>query len=84
MIFFALFFIFSGIVIKNGMKISRNAVFNNNEVFTIVDGKLKKKEINILKLDAKTIIFNGLNKGEIIVIEPLINARDGSSVELRR
>ena len=66
------------------MKIGRNAVFNNNEVFTVVDGKLKKEEINILKLDAKTVIFKGLDEGRTIVIEPLINARDGSPVELRR
>ncbi len=76
--------IFSGIVINKGMKIGRNAVFNNNEVFTVVDGKLKKEEIIILKLDPKTVIFNGLEEGRTVVIEPLINARDGSPVELRR
>lgn len=72
--------IFSGIKITNGMKIARNAVFNNNEVFVVRDNKLMKKEINILKLEAKTIIFNGLDAGEIVVTEPLINARDGSPV----
>ncbi|MEN8153690.1 MAG: efflux RND transporter periplasmic adaptor subunit [Acidobacteriota bacterium] len=72
--------IFSGINIRNGMKIARNAVFNNNEVFVVKDNKLLKKEINILKLNAKTIIFNGLDPGEKLVIEPLINARDGSPV----
>ena len=76
--------IFSGIVIKDGMKVDRNAVFNTNEVFTVVDGKLKKEEINVLKLDAKTVIFNGLEPGSVIVTEPLINARDGSPVGLRR
>ncbi len=76
--------IFSGITIKNGMKIARNAVFNNNEIFLVKDNKLMKTEINVLKLDAKIIIFNGLVAGELLVIEPLINARDGSPVEPRR
>lgn len=76
--------IFSGIVIHDGMTILRNAVFNNNEVYIVKDGKLKKKEINILKLDAKTVIFNGLEPGETIVVEPLINARDGSPVNVIR
>ncbi|MCK5004218.1 MAG: efflux RND transporter periplasmic adaptor subunit [Candidatus Aminicenantes bacterium] len=76
--------IFSGIIISNGMKIARNAVFNNNEVFLVKDNKLKKTEINVLKLDAKIIIFNGLEEGELLVVEPLINARDGSPVEPRR
>ncbi len=76
--------IFSGIIVNNGMKIVRNAVFNNNEVYIVKDNKLKKAEINVLKLDAKTIIFNGLEPGDLIVTEPLINARDGSPVEPRR
>ena len=52
--------------------------------FRIRDIGEVKEEINILKLDAKTVIFNGLDEGRTIVIEPLINARDGSPVELRR
>jgi len=76
--------IFTGIVIRNAMNIVRNAVFNNNEVYVVNDGKLKKKEINVLKLDAKTVIFNGLEEGETVVVEPLINARDGSPVNVIR
>ncbi len=76
--------IFSGIIVKNGMKISRNAVFNNNEVYLVKDNKLMKADVNVLKLNAKTIIFNGLEPGDLIVTEPLINARDGSPVEPRR
>ena len=72
--------IFSGIIVKNGMKISRNAVFNNNEVYLVKDNKLMKADVNVLKLNAKTIIFNGLEPGDLIVTEPLINARDGSPV----
>jgi len=76
--------VFSGIVIKNSMKIERNAVFNSNEVFLVKDNKLVKAEIHILKLDAKRVIFNGLESGVLLVTEPLINARDGSPVVINR
>jgi len=72
--------VFPGQVIQKSMEIPRNAVFNSNEVFTIVDGKLKKKTINVLKWNETTLIFNGLEEGEKIVAEPLINAKENSPV----
>jgi len=72
--------VFPGQVIQKAMEIPRNAVFNSNEVFTIVDGKLKKKTINVLKWNETTLIFNGLEEGEKIVAEPLINAKENSPV----
>ncbi len=76
--------IFPGIKIENCMVIARNAVFNNNMVFCVCDGSLQKKEINILKINAKTIIFNGLEENELLVTEPLLNARDGIPVVTHR
>jgi hypothetical protein len=55
-------------------------VFNSNEVFTVVDGKLKKKVINVLKWNETTLIFNGLEEGEKVVAEPLINVKENSPV----
>ncbi len=71
---------FPGQVISEAMEIPRNAVFNTNEVFTVVDGKLNKREINILKWNETTLIFNGLEEGSKIVAEPLINVKENSSV----
>ncbi len=74
--------VFSNILIKDAIEISRKAVFNQNQVFTIVDGKLKKKTVNVLKLNDETIIINGLDKGTKLVSEALINAVDNMEIEI--
>lgn len=73
---------FPGQSIQAAMEIPRNAVFNSNEVFTVIDGRLKKQEINILKRNDKTLIFSGLEEGIKIVVEPLINAQENSPVAI--
>lgn len=71
---------FPGQPIPDAMEIPRNAVFNTNEVFAVVDGKLKKMEIHIIKWNETTLIFNGLEPGTKVVVEPLINVKDNSPV----
>jgi len=71
---------FPGQTIPNAMEIPRNAVFNYNEVYEIVDGKLKKMVINILKTNETTLVFNGVEEGSKIVIEPLINVKENTPV----
>lgn len=73
---------FPGQSILAAMEIPRNAIFNSNEVFTVVDGRLKKQVINIIKLNDKTLIFNGLEEGMKIVVEPLINAQENTPVAI--
>jgi multidrug efflux pump subunit AcrA (membrane-fusion protein) len=72
---------FSGMTINNAMEIPRNAVFNRNQVFTVVDGYLNKDEINLLKINEKTILFNGLSEGAEIVMEPLANMNESMQVQ---
>ncbi|NOR75369.1 MAG: HlyD family efflux transporter periplasmic adaptor subunit, partial [Draconibacterium sp.] len=71
---------FPGQVIPSAMEIPRSAVFNSNEVFVIIDGKLKKQEIDIIKTNETTLIFNGLKEGVKIVVEPLVNVQENSPV----
>ena len=71
---------FEGHPIDNVMQIPRNAVFNTNEVFIIVDGRLQKRIINVIKRSEQTLLFRGLNEGEIIVLQPLINVLEGTLV----
>jgi len=71
---------FPGQRIENAMEVPRSAVFNTNEVFTVVDGKLKKRVINILKWNETTLIFDGLEEGSKLVVEPLINVQENSPV----
>lgn len=63
-------------MVKNGMIIPRNAIFNSNEVFVLQDSLLKVKEINVLRYNEETAVFNGLDEGEDLVVEPLINAHN--------
>jgi len=71
---------FPGQKIAKAMELPRGAVFNSNEVFTVVDGKLKKRVINVLKWNETTLIFNGLEEGTKVVSEPLINVKENSPV----
>lgn len=72
---------FSGMVVDNAMEIPRNAVFNRNQVFTVVNGFLQKEEINLLKINNKTIFFNGLPEGTEVVTQPLANANESMQVQ---
>lgn len=74
--------IFSNITLNNAIQISRDAIFNQNQVFIVENGKLKKKTVNILKLNDETVIINGLKEGTQIVNEALINAVENMEVSI--
>lgn len=73
---------FPGQRIEAAMEIPRSAVFNTNEVFAVIDGKLKKQTINVLKWNETTLIFNGLEEGMKIVTEALVNVKENTPVDI--
>ena len=73
---------FPGHPIQDAMEAPRNVVFNTNEVFVIVDNRLEKRVVNVIKENEKTLIFNGLDEGEVLVMQPLINVLEGTMVEV--
>jgi len=73
---------FSGKGIDNSMKIPRSAVFNYDQVFVVKEGELQLRNINILKINEKSVIFNGIEDGLFVVVEPLINARVNTKVKI--
>ena len=73
--------VFPGHPVNNAMEVPRNVSFNTDEVFIIVDGRLKKKTINIIRENEKTLLFNGLDEGSVLVMQPLINVLEGTLVE---
>ena len=75
---------FASIKVKDAMEIPRSAVFNHNEVFIVSDGKLVKKIINILKVNERTLLFNGIEQGIDIVTESLINVKENTLAEIIR
>lgn len=66
--------------IDNVMEIPRNAVFNSDEVFLVKSGRLAKANINVIKENERTLFFNGLNEGDTLVIQQLINVSEGTLV----
>ena len=75
---------FPGHPIKNAMEIPRNIVFNTNEVFIVNDNRIHKKQIHIIKVNEKTLVFDGLKQGETLVMQPLINVLEGTLVEIQK
>lgn len=63
-------------VIKDGMIMPRSAIYNRSEVFVLEDTLLKVKKINVVRLEQESAIFTGLEEGEALVVEPLINAHN--------
>ncbi len=74
--------VFSGQEMEQAMEIPRNAIFNFNEVFIVKDGMLKKSEVEVLKLNENSLIFKGIPEGYNVVVEPLINAKENTPVNI--
>ncbi len=72
---------FPGHPVDGVMEVPRNIVFNTNEVFIIVNNRLQKRMVNVIKVNEKTLLFNGLNAGDTLVMQPLINVLEGTLVE---
>ncbi len=66
--------------INQVMEIPRNSVFNSNEVFIVKGGRLAKRQINVVKLNERTLIFNGLEVGDSVVVQQLINVSEGTLI----
>ncbi len=69
--------------ISDGMIMPRNAIYNGDEVFVVEDTLLKTRRINVIRLADEEAIVSGLEKGEDLVIEPMIGAYENMVVEKR-
>jgi len=72
---------FPGRPIKNAMEIPRNSVFNTDEVFVVREGRLAKEKIDVIKVNDRTLIFNGVSEGDTLVVQQLINVSEGTLVQ---
>jgi RND family efflux transporter MFP subunit len=68
-------------LLVNTMEIPRKALVNNNQVYVVSNGKLKLKQITIHKVNSNSIIFSGLEAGELVVVESLVNVSENMSVK---
>lgn len=67
--------------IEGVMEIPRNSVFNTNEVFVVKKGRLAKRTINIVKVNQRTLLFNGIPQRDSVVVQQLINVSEGTLVQ---
>ncbi|AFM04062.1 RND family efflux transporter, MFP subunit [Bernardetia litoralis DSM 6794] len=66
-----------GGTIQNAIEVPRSAVFNDNEIYTVKnDSILHLQTVQIKKSNKETLIIAGINEGEKVVVESLINAYD--------
>jgi membrane fusion protein (multidrug efflux system) len=68
--------------IEGVMEIPRNSVFNTNEVFIVRNKRLSKRTINIVKINERTLLFNGIPEGDSVVVQQLINVSEGTLVQM--
>ena len=70
----------AGSSVTSAMEIPRKAIVNDREVFVVQDSILARKSINILKVNEETLLFSGLDKGELVVQNPFLGAENGVKV----
>lgn len=73
---------FSGKKLFNVMEIPRNAVFRTNQVYVVEDGVLHRREIQVVKINNNTLMFRGLKKGVLLVVEPMVKVTENMAVQI--
>lgn len=63
-------------------EISRSLLIDNDEVFTVQDGKLKKVAIDLVHFTEETALIKGLENGTILLNNNIPGAYDGMLVEI--
>ena len=68
--------------IENVCKLPRRSIFKKNKVFIInKNNELKIKEVNIISYQDDDVIVENLSNNTLIVIEPLVNIKEGTIVK---
>ncbi len=74
-----------GKTLEDVVVIPRSAVRENDQVFLVVDGKLKRQPIRIAwSSDEQVVVAEGLQPGDQLIISPMPYAADGAPVSIRR
>jgi multidrug efflux pump subunit AcrA (membrane-fusion protein) len=64
------------------MEIPRKALLNKTSVFIVENNLLKTIELEIVSYQKNTVYVKGVPDGTVIVVEPVINGKDGAMVEI--
>ncbi|HDQ44968.1 MAG TPA: HlyD family efflux transporter periplasmic adaptor subunit [bacterium] len=74
---------FEGTPVKDVMQIPRNALFNYNQVFLVLDGLLQIRTVDVVRLTENTALIKGPEPEMYVVTQPLINVSENSPVKIR-
>ena len=69
--------------VSKGVELPRTAIFGKDMVFVVDENnQLHKKRVKIITRQDKTVLVKGLNDGELVVNEAIVNAKEGDKVAL--
>lgn len=68
--------------VENIVELPRKAIFNKNEVYVVENGKLKILPLEIKMFLEESVLVKDMMDGTVVVMEPLINAKEGIEVEV--
>ena len=71
-----------GKTVREGMRIPRSIIKNKSDVFVVEDSLLQTREINIAHITQDEVIINGLNPGDLLVVDAPSNASNNMKVEV--
>lgn len=66
--------------VKNALEMPRNVLVDASSVYIVDDSLLKRVSIDVHKVNAETVVFNGVPEGADLVVEQLINASNNMRV----
>ncbi len=72
--------IIPGEQVKDAIELPRNILVDASHVYVVEDSLLKRVQIHVHKVNAETVVFNGIPEGADIVTEQLINAANNMKV----
>ncbi len=67
-------------MVKGGMVIPRNILYNTNEVYVVEDTLLKVREVLVHRTMDEHVVISGLSEQAHLVVEPLVNAHSNMVV----
>ena len=70
----------SSIPILDSYEIPRRALVDNQHVFVVRDSTLVIRDVKIEASHHSNVIVSGISEEDMVVVEPIINAKEGMSV----
>jgi multidrug efflux pump subunit AcrA (membrane-fusion protein) len=66
-----------------GMAIPREAILDDNMVYTVVNNKLKLRKVSIERRLDDLVVISGLEENAMVVTESLVDVSEGESVKIK-